>query len=373
MRIGIDATPLPTQPVGAGNYIIQLIGALERLESVHEFIIFHQKGGRAWFSDLERPGFRFILLPDRRPAFRLVWEQFAFPILVRKFRLNVLHSLHYTMPFIKPCPAVVSFHDMTFFLYPELHTRSKRLFFPLAMRASVKRADMLVVPSDSTRRDALRLLKIAPEKVLTVPLGVNDNFRPQKDERLLLEIRRKYDLPDRFILYVGLIEPRKNLPSLINAYDCLRKRGIDLPVVIAGRRGWQVEEVTRMVEALHLTAHIHFSGYIEPQDLPMVYNLADLFVYPSLYEGFGLPVLEAMACGTPVVTSAISSMPEVVGDAGLLVPPREIEPLANAMHSLLVDRALREQLSERGLERAAHFTWERTAAEMLNVYQTVGS
>lgn len=370
-HIGIDATALPAQPVGAGNYIIYLIQSLAEVRSGFDLTVFIQRSRRSLVDLDQGAGVRIIEVADLPPALRLAWEQTFFPSLVYRTGLDLLHSPHYTMPLALSCNSVVTFHDMTFFLFPHLHTRAKRLLFPLVIRSSARRATALIADSESTRQDTIRLVKVMPEKIFTVPLGVSEYFRQIIDERPLAEIRARYKLPESFILYVGLIEPRKNLPMLLRSYKSILLRGETPPLVIAGRFGWGYEQVISLVGKLGLEENIRFIGHVPHRDLPMVYNLAGFFVYPSTYEGFGLPPLEAMACGTPVISTAISSIPEHVGEAGLLVPPGDEEALAEAMLALLNDRSLREELANLGPARAALFSWKRTAQETLKVYQHV--
>ena len=371
MRIGIDATALPPQPVGAGNYIIQLIRALASLKVNDEFVIFAQQRGHALISLPENDSFEWIILEDRNPGSRLIWEQTLYPQLIRKSGVDLLHSMHYTRPVKLPCASVVTFHDMTFFLYPELHTRAKRLFFPLAIRASARQADALTAVSESTRQDAIRVLGISPEKITTTQLGVDPAFRPINDAAIKGKIAEKYDLPERFILYVGLLEPRKNLPMLIRAYKRLIDGGENFKLVLVGRYGWMYEELLRQINNLDLEEMVHFTGYVSQEDLPLVYNLSSLFVYPTLYEGFGLPALEAMACGVPVITTDVSSLPEIVGEAGILVPVNNVEALYGAMIAVLGDEDLRRKMINKGIQRAAKFTWEQTAILTFQVYQQV--
>lgn len=388
MRIAIDTTALPRQPVGAGKYIIELVRALGILEkerpSGHEFIVFaHQHGqaliagGQEQLPDPGTPagptsGLRWVVLPEKSPAQRLIWEQTAFPWLLRRLGVDLLHSMHYTRPAFLPCASVVTFHDMTFFLYPHLHTRAKRLFFPRAIRFSARRADALLAISESTRQDAIRLLHIPPEKITATPLGVTPQFRPITDPEKLQAVRERYNLPEHFLLYVGLVEPRKNLPLLLRAYDCLvREQGDIPPLVIVGRPGWGYAEVLAEIERRGLKEKVHFTGYLPLEELPIVYNLADIFIYPTIYEGFGLPPLEALACGAPVITSAVSSLPEHIGKAGLLVPPQDEGALAQAIGSVLSDPALAIRLKRLGPQQASQFTWQRTAQETLQVYQRV--
>jgi glycosyltransferase involved in cell wall biosynthesis len=400
MRIGVDATAIPARPAGAGNYILQLVRALIELEpesESHELVVFIQEHGMKLLSEFLSPDnqrskffkVEWVVLPDRHPGLRLAWEQTGLPWLVRKYRLDLLHSPHYTLPWLMPAPArrskipgrhlsagrtlsAVTFHDMTFFLFPNLHTRVKRWFFPMAIHLSASRADLLIACSESTRQDAIRLLGIPPEKIHTVYEGISEDFRPIEEPEILETTRLRYQLPEKFYLYVGTVEPRKNLPLLIQSYARVRQDS-DLsdtfPLVIVGQKGWHYEEVFQMVDQLQLKDSIHFTGYVPSGDIPILYNLASIFVYPSLYEGAGLPPLEALACGTPVITTAVSSMPEYVGNAALLVPPGNLDSLAQAMLQLSQDTARQEQLARLGPIQAAKFSWKRTAQDTLAIFQ----
>jgi glycosyltransferase involved in cell wall biosynthesis len=371
MRIGIDATPLPSDPGGAGNYIVQLVRALLASPGEHHFVIFIQRGRLRWFDGTRSPSVEWVVTADRPPALRLLWEQTALPWLARHYRLDILHSLHYTRPFILPCASVVTFHDLTFVLFPELHTPLKRRFFPLMMRFSARRSAALLANSESTRQDAMRLLGIPAEKIFLTPLGIGAEFRPLDDPQVLQHCREQYHLPGQFILYVGTLEPRKNLPLLLRAYARLPQRLEVIPLVIAGQPGWMIQDIFRQIEALGIQDRVQFTGYIPAQDLPIVYNLAQVFVYPSLYEGFGFPPLEAMACGTPTITTAVSAMLEQIGDGALLVPPQDEAALAETILKVLDDPKLQQELSARGYRQAARFTWSQTAQATLRVYQQV--
>jgi glycosyltransferase involved in cell wall biosynthesis len=351
--------------------MIQLARALAALDEDFELVLIAQRHGRRLIDDPSLPRVEWVETDDISAARRLVWEQTALPGLARRHRLDLLHSLHYTRPVFLPCKSVVTFHDMTFFLFPHLHTPSKRLFFPAAMRLSARQAQAVVADSENTRRDAIRILKIPAEKITTVLCGIGAEFRPIHDAAMLEACRSRYNLPQAFILYVGTVEPRKNLPLLLKAYARLAAKGAHTPLVIVGRRGWMYEEVFQLVETLQISERVLFTGYIPAEDLPMVYNLAQIFVYPSLYEGFGFPPLEAMACGAPVITTAVSSMRDQVGEAGLLTPPGDEQALFEAMRKLTQDRDLRRSLSEKGILHATQFTWPNTARQTLRVYQKV--
>lgn len=355
--------------MGAGRYMISLIRTLAVQNTGHELVVFVQASRRPLIDTPEIENVRWVETPEISPARRLLWEQTVLPGLVRQARLDLLHSPHYTRPLELACASVVTFHDMTFFLYPELHTPARRRFFPWMMRLSARRADAIIAVSESTRRDAMQILRIPAEKIITVTLGIGEEFRRITDLALLDDCRKRYTLPQDFLLYVGTVEPRKNLPVLLGAYARLAQVEDPPPLVVVGRPGWMVEEVFNQIETLQLQERVKFTGYIPDQDLPLVYNLAQTLLYPSRYEGFGFPPLEAMACGTPVITTAVSAMQDQVGEAGLLVPPQDEQALFAAMQRLSHDRRLRDDLSARGQRQASLYTWDQTALQTLQVYR----
>jgi glycosyltransferase involved in cell wall biosynthesis len=351
--------------------MIQLVRALAALPGPEHFTVFVQEHGRRLIGLPAGPRLDLQVVRTLSPGLRLAWEQTAFPGLVRRSGAGLLHSLHYTLPLHHPCRSVVTLHDLTYFLFPHLHTLPKRYFFRLFILLSARRADALLADSESTRQDAIRLAGADPARIHTALLGVTPEFRPIANRAHLEAVRRKYRLPERYVLFVGLQEPRKNLPALLGAFGSIAGRIPGHTLVIAGRQGWQMNQLNRQLGRLRLGERVHFTGYVDQDDLPGVYNLADVFVYPSLYEGFGLPVLEGMACGTPVITTNVSSMPEITGEAGVLVPPGDERALAEALLGLLNDPARREALARQGVQRAAGFTWQRTAQQTLAVYRAV--
>ena len=308
-------------------------------------------------------------LPTFRPAVRIFWEQVVQPFALQKERVDLLHALAFVTPLLSPCPSVVTVYDLSFLLYPENFERAKRFYLGLFTRLSVRRARRVIVISESTKRDVVRLLGVPPEKVEVVYCGLDEAFHPLAQEQVAA-FRSKRGLPERFILFVGTIEPRKNVTRLIEAFAALQTCQLaNLKLVIGGAKGWFYQDVFARVEELGLEGEVMFPGYIPANELPLWYSAAKLFVYPSLYEGFGLPPLEAMACGTPVVVASTSSLPEVVGEAGLTVDPSDIEGLAEAMRRALADEALRQEMRERGLRRAQGFSWTKTAQETVQVYR----
>ncbi len=305
-------------------------------------------------------------LPTRRPAVRIIWEQLIQPSAARRARLDLLHGMAFVGPMGSRCPSVVTIHDLSFLFYPHSFRPVNRLYLKLFARLSARRARRVIAVSESTKRDAVKQYGIAPDKVDVVHNGVDPAFRPFPADQVSA-FRADRGLPERFILFVGTLEPRKNIARLIQAYAQLP--GARPPLFFVGGKGWYYDEIFALVERLNLGADVHFVGYVSTQDLPWWYNAAQVFVYPSLYEGFGLPPLEAMACGTPVITSAASSLPEVVGQAGLLIDPTDTEGLTAAMAQCLADADLRAQMKAMGLARAAGFSWQETARQTVDSYR----
>ncbi|GAB4524028.1 MAG: glycosyltransferase family 1 protein [Anaerolineales bacterium] len=371
ITLAIDATALPPNPVGAGQYTIHLIRALPHLAGDARFLVYAQPHGRDLIGLPQSDALHFVRVSPMSPARRLLWEQTVFAALLRRSGADVLLSPHYTMPLVKPLPQVVVFHDMTFFLFPHLHTFSKRHFFRWMIRQSARRADHLLAVSESTRQDAIHLAGAPPEKISTTPLGVTPDFHPITDAGRLEAVRARYGLPARFVLFVGLLEPRKNLPGLLRAFQRVASACPEVSLVVVGRKGWMYEQALHLVTGLGLRERVHFTGYVAQDDLPVVYNLAEVVAYPSLYEGFGLPVLEAMACGKPVVTANRSSMPEIASEAAVLTSPEDTDALAEALIGLLRHPEARTRLGAAARQRAGTFTWQRTARLTLDACRRV--
>lgn len=373
MRIAFDATAIPANRAGAGIYIFSLVKALAAVDRDNEYRVFVKPEHEAELGVLGS-NFKTMSVPALSAPRRLAWEQTALPQAVRRFKADVLHSPHYTTPLALGggCRRVVTFHDMTYLLMPELHSRFHRRFFPPMMWAAARQADRLIAVSESTRQDVLRLLGPDPSKVVTVLEAAGPVFRPVAPAEVL-DVCTRYGLPPgRFLLYVGVLEPRKNVPMLLHAFAKIAVQFPEVPLVIAGKKGWMYDAIFAELTALGLADRVVFTGYVPEEDLPRLYGGARAFVYPSLYEGFGLPVLEAMQCGAPVITTDISSMPEVAGKAALLVKPDDINGLAEALARVLSDDALAADLKQRGLARAAEFSWESAARETRAVYQELG-
>jgi glycosyltransferase involved in cell wall biosynthesis len=351
MRIGIDIQSTLGRKTGIGLYTANLLRALRQVAPQHEYV--ELSWGRT---------------EELRIDQRLRWQQFELPRRAQAVGVDLLHVTGFDAPLWKPCPVVLTVHDLIGLLFPTSLPPVSRFYWSRWLPRAIHWADRIITDSEHTQRDLNRLLGIPAECVEVIYLGVNEAFQSLQDQAALETIRQRYSLPMGIILYVGTLEPRKGLDTLIAAYGTL---AADAPhdVVIAGKRGWYTEPLFQQVEALGLGQRVHFTDYIPDEDLPALYNLAHLFVYPSRYEGFGLPVLEAMACGVPVVCTNAASVPEIVGDAALLVPPDDVEALAAAMRRVLDDRVLEAELVARGLERARSFTWEETARRTVQIYE----
>lgn len=371
MRIAIDATATSSQRAGQEGYTFNLIKGLVSVGNENNYFIFAKKEILDELN-INKPNFRLIPCNIHSRPIRLLWELFVLPFHIKRYRIGILHSPHYIIPLLNfGWKSVVTIHDMTFFLYPGVHTFSKKLFFRWMISYSIKKADMVICVSESTKRDMMKLLNAPNGKLITVPEAADDIYMPVNNLKSTEEIKQKYRITGKFILYVGVLEPRKNISALIKAFSQLLDKGFNYQLVIAGKKGWDYNQIFEMVKNLKLEDKIIFTGYVPSEDLLFLYNAAKLFVYPSLYEGFGIPVLEAMCCGTPVITSNISSMPEVAGEGAILINPHSIEELRDAMIQCLSNKELSDELRKKGLERAKKFSWEKTARQTIRVFRNV--
>jgi glycosyltransferase involved in cell wall biosynthesis len=369
VRIAIDATSVPRQRAGAGTYICNLVQALAQVDRENTYFVFAKRetfDGRS----LQRDGFR--LVPVRLPSrlARMLWEQAMLPLHLRRLGVDILHSPHYTTPLASAgWRRVVTFHDVTFFLLPRRYPLLRRLYFQGASRAGARLADLAIAVSETVKGDVVRHLGLPAESVWVVPLAPGPGFHPLEDSARMETVRGRYGLPLRFILNVGTLEPGKNQATLVRAFHRLKQQGLEQGLVIAGQKGWMYEKLFRLVDGLDLRDDVRFVGHLPEDDLAAVYNMADLFVFPSLYEGFGLPPLEAMACGLPVVASRAPALAEVLDGAALLVDGRDASALAEASAKVLRDKRLRSRLRRQGPERASQFSWQRTARGTVAAYE----
>jgi glycosyltransferase involved in cell wall biosynthesis len=366
MRIGIDARLVYYHQQGIGQYIMRLTQALAQLDRDDQFTLFTSRKDKTPIVDQSNFKRQKLWTPSHHR-----FEPTALSIELAPYSLDVLHSPDFIPPARTRAKSVITVHDLAFLLFPDFLTRPSAHYYSRVDIAAHK-ANHIIAVSESTKRDTMRLLGVPLEKITVIPEAAHPIFTPVNNEAPLERIRAKYGLPKDFILFVGTIEPRKNLPTLLRAFRRMRDNYKTQAVLaIAGHRGWLVEEVDQTLAELKLGDSVQFLGGVANEELVYLYNAARLFVFPSHYEGFGLPPLEAMACGTPVVASNVSSLPEVVGDAALLITPEDVDGLAVAMWRVLSDENLRRDLRAKGLKRAQTFSWERAARATLEVYRRV--
>jgi glycosyltransferase involved in cell wall biosynthesis len=374
MHIGINAHLLARtgtyREAGLSKHIAALVRHLTALETPHQWTVFVGKGQRPpWLAETPHVRVRESRVPTLRPALRIAWEQTILPFDAARYRLDVLACPVNVRPFLPTPPAVVTVHDLVFLRYPDRSRRTKRLYLRALTGWSVRRARRVIAVSESTANDIVALLGLPRRRITVVPNGLdNPALRPLPPEEVAA-FRRAKGLPDRVILYVGTLEPRKNLPALIRAYAAVRA-ATGATLVLAGGKGWFYDAIFRTVRDLGLEDAVRFPGYVPDAELPLWYNSAEVFVYPSLYEGFGLPALEALACGVPVIAANTSALPEVVGTAGLLVDPADAAAFATALRAVLRDPALAARLRAAGPPQAARFSWETSARRTLAVYES---
>jgi glycosyltransferase involved in cell wall biosynthesis len=302
-----------------------------------------------------------------------IWEHFWLPRILERHRVGVLHGPATLIPLRRADYAtVVTIHDLVAFLFPDTIPRKYGMYMRWLLRHVVRRADRIISVSHNTKNDLVKILRVNPDKITVIHEAAQPSFKPIQDSKRLGEACRRYGIDRPFIYHVGNIEPRKNLVRLIKAYLILRGRlGNDVRLAITGQKGWLTKKLMKALGGVELGEDVIYTGYVPHEDLPLLMNAAQAFVFPSLYEGFGLPVLEAMSCGTPVVTSNISSLPEIVGDAAVLVDPHSEESIALGMQKVLEDKELRRRLRREGLAQAGRFSWEKAALSTLEVYRDV--
>jgi glycosyltransferase involved in cell wall biosynthesis len=377
VHITIDYTPAVHQRAGIGRYTRGLVAALAELQPSHQFTLLVL--GRPGADDTPPhfpPNFhlRSVPLSDRWAT--VLWYRLNLPIPVELLagRSDLFHGPSFTLP-PSFAPSLLTVHDLSFLRYPQGAFPPLLRWLSTAVPRSISRARHILADSENTRRDLMELMAVPDEDITVVGAGVDPSFAPVTDADRLHTVRRRYDLPQRFVLGMSTLEPRKNFTGLIAAFEQLvaahPKAADDLHLVIAGGKGWLYQPILDAAAASPLRQRIHFPGFIADEDLPALYSLAQVFAFPSHYEGFGIPVLEAMACGTPVVCADNSSLPEVAGDAALMVDAIDTEGLAEAIARILVDGELRGELVKRGSAQARRFDWATPARRLLDVYESI--
>ena len=370
MRIAIDVRKL--NDYGVGTYIRNLVGQLARLDHDTEYVLVCKP------DDLELPrqlgpNFRGVADPSGQYSVR---EQLSIPASLLRTSPHLFHTPHYVLPALTPCRSIVTIHDCIHLVFPQyLEGRIARTYARSAFWTAVHRANRILTVSEASKRDILRFFPIAPEKVTVIYNAIADHFYDEPPAEEMAQVQERYQLHDRFVMYAGNVKPHKNLERLVDAFVLLRHDAAydDLKLLITGSEISKYAPLRRAVHRHNLHKHVRFLGYQSEQTLAVLYRLADVFVFPSLYEGFGLPPLEAMASGTPVVVSNASSLPEVVGDAGVLVNPYDVTSIADGIRRVLDDSALRDALKTRGLARARSFSWPASVKRIRDIYQEIAN
>ena len=361
-NVAIDISSLQLTGTGTATYIIELMKSIEALECG---VTFSKLDNQPLFSRSSR-----VLRKIDTIYRELIWQQIVLPSQAKKSKADILHSPAMISPVRSTIPTVLTVFDTCIVSSPQSFPLWQRTITNKFLPTCIERADRIIAISHFTKREILRIYPDTPaDKIIVTWLGVNPRFRILNEESKLT-VRKKYNLGKPFILSVSSSNPRKNLKTLIDAYSKIQDQ-IDHDLVLTGEYNWKSNELYKLVVELGLSDRVKFTGYLPAEDLPVLYNLADLFVLPSLYEGFGLPPIEAMACGTPVITSNVTSLPEVVGDAAITLDPLNLELLAQTMRNLIMNDTERATLRNKGIERAKLFTWEKCACETLAVYKSL--
>lgn len=367
MRIAIDARKL--RDYGVGTYVRNLLRYLSRIDRTTEYVLLCRSEDCGVEQEL---GENFRSVVEDAPAYS-VREQITVPIALRREGVDLFHAPHYVLPLLTPCKSVVTIHDCIHLRFPQyLPNRLSYAYARASLWTAAHRSDRVLTVSEASKRDVLRYFRIPPSKIDVIYNAIDERFGETPAEEEIARVRERYQLNDPFVLYAGNIKPHKNLERLIEAFHTLRRGGFEqVKLLIIGDEISKYATLRRAVHKYKLHKHVRFFGFVPDRTLAALYRLAAVFVFPSLYEGFGLPPLEAMASGTPVITSNVSSLPEVVGDAAILIDPYEPDAIAEAMRRVLTEPALRDALRAKGLARVREFSWERSIARVREIYGEV--
>ncbi len=364
MRIGMKISPLTVLRAGIPNYIFHLLKALADVDNQNDYILYTD---RPVPFELDLPD-RFRIATVTFPSRHLqLWYQIGLPMQMKKDGIQLYHDPVYPLPFVLPVPGVITVHDLSNYTNPGVHKFRSALsgkFFP----AHLRKAKQIITDSLYTASELIRLFSWTESKISVVHLGISDSFRKVTSLSVLNSLKERLRLPSQFFLFLGTLEPRKNLPRLLEAFTISCGK-IPHSLVITGGLGWKYEKMLELVSDHPFRERIHLTGFVEDRDIAPLLSSAEFLVYPSILEGFGFPVLEAMACGTPVITSNVSSMPEIAGDAALLIDPLSVDSIARGLIEMGSNDSCRKEHIEKGLERVRDFSWRKTAVETLRVYE----
>ncbi len=364
MRIGVDLSAIQSTKSGVDWYTHRVIQEMMDLLAPDEQLYLYSN--RETGFEQEAANRANVYIHRSNFMYQEPWRQFILPLLLRQHNIDVCFFTNFVLSIAATCPMVLTIHDLSFRLFPRTHSLRNVVWARSLVPISTRRSKRIIAVSNNTKLDLVRLMNVPSWKVEVIHEGAPEEFNPEptdEDE----EAMGHYGIIKPYVLFVGTLEPRKNLNFLIRSFDQVAKARPDVHLVLAGRRGWMAQAIFDELERRDLLGRVHITGYVRERFLPALYRQASAFVYPSLYEGFGLPPLEAMSSGTPVIVSRSSSLPEVVGDAGLFVNPLDTNELAEAMNSILSDDGLAAELRRKGLERAAGFSWKKAAGQTLDI------
>lgn len=369
-HVGINAHLLSGREgyrrAGIHHYISQLLGNLSYEESELRFTVF--TNNRAELESLPKEMVVSTSLPTHRPLARIMWEQLVWPLVAIRHKVDLLHSMAFVTPLLWHRPAVVTVYDLSFIHHPQRFPVLKRIYLTSQTRRSCQKAERVMTISESGRQDVYRYYGVPLERIDIVRPGVSQIFSLRTEEEVEA-FRNRENLAQRFILHVGTLQPRKNVEVLLEAFAQLRQP--DLELVLVGDKGWSYQSIFDRVEELGLVDKVRFPGYVSDADLPLWYNAASVLVFPSVYEGFGLPVIQAMACGTPVIAANTSAIPEAAGSAARFFEPHDVRALAEHITAVLDDRQIAVTMHQRGLEQACEFSWQKAGQQLLASYRQV--
>jgi glycosyltransferase involved in cell wall biosynthesis len=371
MRIGIDATILTVNPTGIQTLCLNLFSRIQRFDSNNQYIIYGIQNPRLLSAGCENLEIRTLYIYKCWLAWRM-WYYTVFPMQLMQDKIDVFWSPYHVIPLYAHCQRIAQIYDLTPLKIENAATRYYRFIFNLQIKFAVSYADKIITISEATRSDLVDMFKVDERKITVIYPGYDDKiFSSSGNVKDIDEVLKKYKIPKDYILYVGTLQTNKNIERLVEAFGLLRRNNkVQHKLVIAGKEAFGYEGIYRAIHGLGLEDEVIITGYLPLQDLPPLMRGASVFVFPSLYEGFGLPTVEAMACGTPVITSNVSSMPEVVGDAGILVDPCNSDDIAGAMMRVISNDGLQKQMKRKGLERCKAFSWEKSTMETLQVIKS---
>lgn len=374
-HIAIDMTCTPRNKTGIGRYIKNLVEALQKEDTSNEYFLFTHSDDLDGF-EITAPNFHFVPVNSRilrKTYIRILWEQFVLPFRLAKLKIDIILCPNFTMPYFSPVKKVVAFHDLTYFFMPEMHTPLKREMFKMYIRLSARASSAIIAISENTITDIKKYFPNTDRKIFLTPLGVAPNFYAFKNRQVdTINLQDNYNLPSDYILYVGTIEPRKNVINLIKGYELLPAETKErYKLVLCGKKGWLYEDLFAYYEKSSDKDNIIFSGFITDEDLPYLYHQAAVFAYVSHYEGFGIPLIESMACDTPLITSNTSSMKEIAHGAALLIHPEKPDEIAAAIQKLIHDPIMQEQFKVQYPAKLSYYNWSNCAKTTIKAFESL--